>query len=150
MGIEIQTRHGRFYIKNMRDDSPFKSSGTAKGDVIAAVWSRLCDYLGFADFYKLLIDEKESFLLVTIEREMPIRKGIPFDAKLAMEWDGIMVEGLQEGGPCEKAGLKIKDNIIALGGDSLRYTPLKSALRRLRDRSRERKITIRRKINIMR
>ena len=150
LGIEIRTRAGRFYIKKMSDDSPFKRSGAGNGDVIAAVWSRLCDYLGFADFYKLLTDERESFLMIVIERDVSIQKDIPFDAGLTMEWDGIIVQDLPEGGPCEKAGLKIQDNIIAIDGNLLRYTPLRSVLRQLRDMSTEKMLTVRRKLNIMR
>ncbi|MEE8360270.1 MAG: PDZ domain-containing protein, partial [Candidatus Omnitrophota bacterium] len=64
-----------------------------------------------------------------------------------MKWEGAIVESVQAGGGAERSGIKIKDHIVAINRESIRYTPLKTILSRLR-RNKNRIVTVQRKINV--
>ena len=147
LGIGISKIRGRYYIEKLTGASPFKKAGMRKGDAIIAIWSKLCDYLTFKDLYELLIDPNETVLTIIVQRNLAIPKGSSFDAKLEMKWEGAIVGNVPEGGSAEKAGIRIKDHLIEVNRQSIRYTPLKKVLRWLNDRA-ERNIAIQRKVNI--
>ena len=149
-GIEVSSRRGRFYIKRLSPESPFRKGGAEKGDAIVAVWSKLSDYFALSDLCQLLVDTRESFLLITIERDISLEEGGQFDASIGMQWEGVIVNGVPDGGDCGKAGLKLKDHIVAIDGEAIRYAPLKTVERRLANRAGARKIAIRRDLNIIR
>lgn len=150
LGIKISRRkHGRFYIDELTDASVFRKAGIRKGDAIVAVWSRLCDYLTLEDISKLLLDKREAMMLVTVERTIVLPKGATFDAKLEMQWEGVMVDTVTENSDADRVGLRVRDNLVAIDGDSIRYAPLKDVVRMLTEDSADRKkVTIRRKLNV--
>ena len=93
------------------------------------------------------MNPEEAMTTITIERKITLPPDAPFDAKLTMEWEGVVAKSIPEGGAVKKAGLKAGDIIVAIMGNPIRYTPLNIVLEKLKkDVARE--ITIRRKVNI--
>lgn len=148
LGIKINERRGRYFIKSVSSGSSFDKAGARKGDAIISIWSKLCDYLTFKDLFDLLINPKETLMMVTIERRLIIQKNVPFDAKIALKWEGSFIETLNKDGALEKAGFKTLDQITAVDGQATRYAPLKTITRWLRKKSVTRKVTIRRKLSV--
>jgi carboxyl-terminal processing protease len=62
-----------------------------------------------------------------------------------MEFDGLMVSGVNEGTAALKAGLMGSDLVVAINGKPTRYLPLKEAVRLIRGtKGNKVKLTIRR------
>lgn len=148
LGVKIKERRGRYFIKNISSDSSFDKAGARKGDAIISIWSKLCDYLTFKDLFDLLINPKETLMMVTIERTLVIPKNVPFDGKIDIKWEGAFIETLNKDGALEKAGFKALDRITAVDGQTTRYAPLKTITRWLQKKSLTRKVTIRRKLSV--
>jgi len=148
LGIAIQERRGRFFIKDMSGESPFRKAGARKGDAIISVWSKLCDYMSLAELYELLASPGDAMINVTIERDLFMRAGAPFDASVVMEWEGAVVKSVPGGGGAEKAGFRARDLITAINGRPVRYVPLATVTRRLGEADVKKSVSVRRKLNI--
>ncbi|MFH1753504.1 MAG: PDZ domain-containing protein [Candidatus Omnitrophota bacterium] len=147
LGIDVFEKDGRYYVKTLSADSPFAKGGLRRGDALIAVWSKPCDYLSLEDLYDLIDNPDESMVTVTIQRNLAIPADADFDAELEMRWEGVFVEHLPTDGSSQKSGIKLKDNIVAIDKEYIRYTPLKDAINSLKQ-NKERLVTVRRKINI--
>lgn len=149
MGISIsRKKHGRFYISDIAKDSPFKKAGALKDDGIVAIWSELCDYLTFQDLYTFLSNPHEPMTAITIERNLWLQDDKPLGAKIIMKWEGAVVDILSEDGAAKEAGIKNGDSIIAIDGKTIRYIPLNTVLKYLKERGPKTSITIRRKLTV--
>ena len=77
--------------------------------------------------------------------------GTNANATFTMEFDGLTVSGVKEGGSAFEAGLKKGDLITAIDGNSTRYMPLKKAIELIRNsKTGSTKLTLRREIIIWR
>jgi C-terminal processing protease CtpA/Prc len=71
-------------------------------------------------------------------------------ASLSMEFDGLTVSKVTEGGAAWESGLKEGDLIVAINGNSTRYMPLKKAVEDMRRSDGNVKFSIRRDMLIWR
>jgi len=150
LGIYLTRKGGRFYIKDMIKKSPFEKAGARKGDVIIAIWSHLCSYFTTEDLYASLTKPGELMTSVTIERDLTLRGTKPLEANLVMQWEGSVINTIQEDGTAKKAGFKNDDLIIAINGNPTRYTPLKTVVKKLQEMETKTVVTIQRKLTIFR
>lgn len=148
LGIYVSKKEGRFYIDNIYKRSPFKKAGARKGDAITAIWSKLCSYMTFDELHKIIANPEETMVWVTIERSARLHDNMPFGAELIMKWEGATIDNILDESAAGKTGLKAGDIIVAINGQSIRYTPLKKVIRLLRKRGPKTNITIQRKLSV--
>ncbi len=149
LGIGITKRGNSFYITAIDAGSPFKRAGAAKGDAIAAVWGKLCDYLTFDDLQDFMLDPQSVMISVTVERNLKLEEGEPFDGTLAMEWEGATVDRVSKEGSAHNAGFRKGDLLTAIDGSSLRYTPLDTVAKRLQRIRDDRIVRVKRDLDII-
>lgn len=161
LGMTLETRGGFTFIENVARNTPAYNAGIRNDDILVAVWARLTGYMPLKDVLSLLLEKPSIELKCTIERNVGVVKnrswGIfskPNDligASFSMEFDGLTIAYIKEGGPADKAGLKKSDLITAIDGKPTRYMPLKDAIKIIRSsKSNYVKFTLRREILIWR
>lgn len=89
-------------------------------------------------------------MTVTIERNLKLRKGEPFDGLLVMEWEGATLDSVEKESSVYKAGLRVKDLLTGIDGKALRYTPLRIVSGKLDKKDNDRIITVQRKLDVIR
>ncbi|MBI4335637.1 MAG: hypothetical protein HY589_03170 [Candidatus Omnitrophica bacterium] len=138
VGISIESVGGDIMIKEVAPRSPAYEAGVTKGDVLVSFWGRLVKYIPLREIYGMFLDSEVNELRLAVSRHKSVtlrRKGIfsgaedMLGAALAMEFDGLTVEGVKPRGPFEAAGILKGDRIVQLGDVLTRYLPLESACR---------------------
>ena len=129
IGITLKIEAGLPVVDSVQPKSSAAESGIKKNDRLIAVWARLAGYLSMAQVMDMLLDKPSLELKVTIERVFDVKldRGNATGASLSMEFDGLTVGGVKEGGPAFLAGIKKGDLITAVNGQSTRYMPLDKA-----------------------
>jgi len=124
------------------------------GDAIISCWARPVTYAGLKNTSKFLIGLSNTILKVVIERDIKIEK--PPSLKLfspliiSMEYEGPTVGSVKKDNYLYKAGLRASDLIVKINGDSTRYMKLAKLKRKLLHGSKDRVLTIRREVMLMR
>ena len=149
LGITLTQTLGRFYIKNTSMRSNLRKAGIRAGDAIISAWSIMCDYLTLEELHDLLLGPEEATISLTMERKIRFKKGMAFDAKLVMKWEGATLDSVTDGSAAKKAGLRDRDLIVALDSAPMRYTPLKKVMAMIKGRKKTMAITIRRKLIVI-
>lgn len=149
MGIAVsRNEDGRFYVEGLTKNSSFRKAGVRDGDAMISVWSLLCSYLVFEDLCGILTRPEEAMIALVIERKLTLRDDLPFNAKIAMKWEGATIDTVKGKGAAKKTGLKEEDLIIAVGDTPIRYTPLKNVLKMINERRPGTTITVQRKLTV--
>lgn len=131
--ILVRTKDGNFRLGAVLGDSPFKKAGFMAGDYIVSVWSRLASYLTLKDISELLLSKDQHIIDLTFKRRLEFRKqaGAALGAGFVMKWDGMTAESVEDGGVLGRAGLKEGDILVAVNGESIRYTKMAEVLKTL-------------------
>ncbi len=156
-GLILKIAEVNVKVERVLPRSPAYEAGIRRGDLIVAVWGKLTGYMGFEEVLDVLLKKESRELKVTIERTVGI--AISEDrsiltgstkligATLSMEFDGLTASDVIDGGSSHSAGLKKGDLIVAVGGESTRYMPLKDALNKIRlSKSKRAKLSVRREV----
>ncbi len=152
LGLSLAQKGNLPEAEGVSKNSPAYNAGIRKGDLVAAVWSKLTGYLSLKDVIDMLLEKSSIEIKCTIERtaEVARRRG-DIGASFSMEFDGLTVANVKDPSPALDAGLKKKDLIVAIDGQSTRYMPLRKALELIKkSRSETVKLTLRRELTIWR
>jgi len=126
-GITIKMDGVQARIDDVVTGSPAYDAGMKKGDLLVAVWGRLVKYLSINEVVEILLEKTSLETKCTIEHS--VDAGVEdFGAEFKMQFDGMTVSGIKDHSSAKEAGLMVGDIIVAINGDSIRYTPLKKAL----------------------
>ena len=101
----------------------------------------------------MLLDKPSLELKCTIERDIEVNlaSGNNIGASFTMEFDGLTVTGVKEGGAALNAGLKKDDLITAIDGKSTRYMPMNKAVELIKSsKTGYVELTVRREVIIWR
>lgn len=142
IGITLGTKDGGQVVESVRSNSPADEAGVRRNDIIVAVWGRLTGYMPLEDVMKALLEKHSLKIKCTVEREIlvfpnPDRTTMTslkdmLGATLTMQFDGLTISDVFEGGPAFKAGILKDDLVVAIDGKSTRYMPLKKAVSLMR------------------
>ncbi|NQT32347.1 MAG: PDZ domain-containing protein [Candidatus Omnitrophica bacterium] len=132
LGIELQKINEDYIIADVARKSPANIAGIKKGDVLLEIWGRPIGFIGPVEVMKKLIDPGVMDVSVTIERSvlLSVRKGLgrasgKLGIKLGItEMDGIIIKNVKKRSPAASAGLRSKDVITEVQGESTRYMSL--------------------------
>ena len=129
-GITFQMKNGFPVVIGVTPKSAAYLAGIKNGDRIVAIWARLTGYLSLEEVLNMLLDKPSLELKCTLERTVGVNLGFGnnIQASFSMEFDGLTVSGVKNGGAASGAGLKKGDLITAIDGKSTRYMPIKKAL----------------------
>ena len=161
LGITLEIADGIPEIRSVQPGSPAANAGLRKGDRLVSVWGRLTGYMPLKDVVAVLSEKPSLEIKCGIGRTIvvDINPGIRrlsstsglIGAALKMEFDGLTIEDIKEGGPAMRAGIKKGDLVTALDGRSTRYMPLKNAIEYIKSTKNDFiKLTIKREILIWR
>jgi C-terminal processing protease CtpA/Prc len=95
----------------------------------------------------MLTDKNEAMISVVIERDLKLKGDRPLGADLVMKWEGAISDSVEEGKAADRAGMQSGDLLVAVNGESLRYTPLRDIEEMLRD-GKDKSVSIRRKLTV--
>ena len=133
-------------VENVQSHSPADESGVIRGDKLAAIWARLTGYMSLKEVTDALLDKPSLELKCTIERtiNIPINpyriialgENELIGATFVMEFDGLTIASIRDGGASKEAGLKKGDLVIAIDGKPTRYMPLKNAVSMIKNSRR--------------
>ena len=160
-GMTLEIKSGFPCAGSIQPHSPAYEAGMQKGDRLVAIWAKLTGYMELREVLDALLDKPSLELKCTIERALdsavsPYRLVAPgpkelIGASFAMEFDGLTVTSVREGGAAYAAGLKRGDVITSIDDKSTRYMPLNSAVNMIRNsKGNTVKLTVRREILIWR
>jgi len=146
-------------VADVLSESPAEAAGIRKSDKLIAVWGRLTGYMPLKDVLSLFLDKSSMEVKCTVERDVEVAvrdTASPFvnsilliDAMLSMQFDGLTIGFVSEGGTAQKAGLAKDDLIVAVNGKGTRYMPLKRAMQEIQVmKGRVLPLTIRREVTI--
>ena len=150
LGIALsRTKEGDFRMDLMSIKSPFRKAGFKAGDRIVSVSSRLTDYLTLKEMTQLLLAQDQHIIKMTLSRKLKAKKkdSAPLGARFRMKWEGMVAESVAPESVFAAAGLKEGDLLVAVNGESIRYTKMKDVLR-LFDRSEDIKLIIHRTVTV--
>jgi len=153
IGLTLKIDEGLPVVESVKLKSPAQEAGVEKGDRLIAVWSKLTGYLSLEEVTDMLLDKPSLELKCTIERDVKVQLdfGGAIGASFAMEFDGLTISGVREGGSAFTAGLKKGDLITSINGQSVRYMSLRDAVAIIkRSKDRIANLTIRREALIWR
>jgi|GEM_PF-1925 TIGR00299 family protein len=142
-GVTLVTTDGVTIIESVRKNSQADNAGIVSGDILVAIWGRLCGYMTLKDVVENLREKNSLETKVTLERNLTMRVR-PFDsigATLAMQFDGLTVTKIKEGSTGYEAGLRPDDIIIEINGNPTSYMPLKKAITLIK-RSKDGKVNL--------
>jgi hypothetical protein len=130
IGITLEMKDGLPVVTGVTMKSAAYLAGIRNGDRIVAIWARLTGYLSLGEVLDMLLDKPSLELKCTLERTVDVNMGFGnnIQASFSMEFDGLTVSGVKDGGTAFNAGLKKGDLITAIDGKSTRYMPIKKAL----------------------
>ena len=148
-------------ITVVNSKSPAFEAGVRKGDTLVSVWGKLAGYLSLKEILDLLISRSAIEIRCVIERvyDVPLNQNKTvmsgsedlIGAMLVMEFDGLVISGVTDGGAAHEAGIRKGDHVMMIDGKPTRYMPLKKAIDLIKSaRSDTVKLTIRRKATIWR
>ena len=159
--MTLAVKNGLPVVESVQPHSPAYDIGIDKSDRLVAIWARLTGYMSLKEILDSLLDKPSLELKCTIEKtvSIPLKPYtlIPPSAKdragasFAMEFDGLTVASVREGGPAQDAGIKKGDLVTAIDGKPTRYMPLVDAINMI-SKSRESVVilTVRREMLIWR
>jgi len=161
LGITLTIKEGMPQVDAIAIDSPAYEAGIRKGDLIVAVRGKLTGYMSLKDVMKMLLEKQSIESRCVIERTVivPISENRNMltgtmdliGASFSMEFDGLTISDIREGGYSAGAGLKKGDSVVAIYGQLTRYMPLKKALDMIKDsKANGVNLTVRRELSIWR
>lgn len=138
LGITLSIDNSIPVVDSVSIKSPAYEAGIIKGDAIVSIWGRLCGYMPLEDIVSTLLEKPSVEIKCGIERTVAVQlnpdrnmlsslKDIT-GSLFRMEFDGLTISEVREGGPAFEAGLIKSDLIVAIDGKSTRYLPLKTAI----------------------
>ncbi len=141
-GFSLKVIANNIAVAEVVPGSPAYTAGLKKGDYLVALWGKLTGYMSLGDAVATLLKPGSIEIKATIERGIDVaiaRRGFfvsglkeMIGAVFSMEFDGLTVSDLKEGGAADLAGLKARDLVVAIDGKLTRYMPLKDAIRLIR------------------
>lgn len=149
LGITLGMKGNFPVIENVQPHSAAYDAGLEKGDKLTAIWSRLTGYMELTEVMNALLDKPSLELKCTFERAVKVPNGL--GASFTMEFDGLTIASIHEGGPAQQSGLRKGDLITEIDGKSARYMPLKNAVNAIEHAKGDAvNLTIRREVLIWR
>lgn len=131
LGLVFNDPESPFKITGIVPGSPASQTSLLPGDVLASCWGRYVKYMRPEDVYSRLVRPGAMEVKMTVERDLMIQlgRGATSHAGLMgvdLGYDmmsGLIIEGVREDGPAERAGLRPGDAILEIQGYSTRYMP---------------------------
>jgi C-terminal processing protease CtpA/Prc len=138
LGMALAAGSGAPAVSSVRQGSRAYDAGIRRGDTLVAIWGRLTGYIPLKDVMDRVLDKSSSEIRCTIGRTVDValndNRGLfpgpeaIIGASLGIEFDGLAIIKVRSPGPAAMAGLKRGDLIVAIGGASTRYMPLKKVI----------------------
>ena len=138
VGIAIRSKGGVTEIGNVKIGSPAYEAGIRNGDILVAIWGRLVGYMTLGEVVETILEKTSLETKCTIERKVDVRIGENRNLSsntndligitLNMQFDGLTISAVKEGSSAAGAGLKQKDLITEINGNSTRYMTFKRAI----------------------
>lgn len=153
IGITLEMKEGFPVVTGVTPKSAAYIAGIRAGDRIVAIWARLTGYLSLEEVLNMLLDKPSLELKCALERIVGVKLGFGnnIQATFSMEFDGLTIFGVKDGGAASDVGLKKGDLVTAIDGKSTRYMPIKNALTAIkRAKDRHVLLTLRRETLIWR
>ena len=142
LGITLSIDGSVPVVNSVISKSPAYEAGIIKGDTIVSIWGRLCGYMRIEDIVNMLLEKPSVEIKCGIERMVTARLNPErtmlsslndiLGALFRMEFDGLTVFEVKDGGPASEAGFLKNDLIITIDGKSTRYLPLNKAVSMMR------------------
>ena len=113
IGMTLASGGAEPKVSGIGSGMPAAEAGIKKDDLLVSVWGRLTGYMPLADVMKILLDKSSLEIKCTIERVVDVGTRRSFDIKkvigasLAMEFDGLTVSSVEDGGPAFAAARRI-------------------------------------------
>lgn len=135
VGISIKAVNYEVRVDGVLKGSPAYNAGVKEGDTLISVWGKLLRYMQIEQIYKVFLNSTVSELKVVVARDAPLslKRSHIFNSaedmlggRLKIEYEGLVVGDVVEGGPLEKAGFLKGDLITKVNNFSTRYLPLES------------------------
>lgn len=147
------------FLKRDKEKIVVKKIGPArqdilKGDVLIRCWAEPLTYADLKNATKVLIGLSNTILKLVVEREIEIETTQtmklfrPF--AVSMEVEGPTIRTIKEDSATYRSGLRQGDLIVKINDRSTRYMKLGEMKRRLFGKAKEKLLTIRRGITLMR
>ena len=161
IGITLEITDGFPCVDTIQPRSAAADAGMERGDRLIAIWAKLTGYMELHDVLDALLDKPSLELKCTIDREVNIAV-VPYKmvtlgsneligAAFSMEFDGLTVSSVREGGAAADAGIKKGDLVTGIEGKATRYMPLNDAVAMIRNsKGGTVRLTIRKEILIWR
>jgi len=147
LGITLLIDNNIPVVESTSVKSPAYEAGIEKGDAIVSIWGKLCGYMSVEDVVSTLLEKPSVEIKCGIERlvTVPLKPDRTMLSSLddmlggsfSMEFDGLTVSEVKEGGPAFEAGLVKNDRIITIDGKLTRYLPLGKAISMMRDTKKD-------------
>lgn len=152
IGLSLAQKGKMPEAESVSKNSPAYNAGIRKGDLVVAVWGKLTGYMPLKDVMDMLLEKPSIEIKCTIERAVEVAKrGGNIGVSFSMEFDGLTVSNVKYNSPSFVAGLKKRDLVVAINGQSTRYMPLKKAVELIKRSDTETvKLTLRRELTIWR
>jgi len=137
LGLILKEVNGRYVVSSMVANSPAKRAGIRRKDILVTAWGRALTYMEPTEVEKKLLTPGVMDVHVSIERAYFVNLEVTGDkyssilgAKLDFsDMEGLIFTEVYPGGPAEKIGIKEKDAVVSLQGQSTRYMPFKEVER---------------------
>ena len=144
-GMALALKDGIPEVSAVAAGSPAYEAGIRKGDRLVSIWGRLTGYTPLKEVIDRLTERSSLEIKCAIERTIEAGVKPDIGASFVMEFDGLTVSAVKDGGQAFEAGLEKGDLIVAIDGNSARYIPLKKAVDLIKDQKKNSvKLTLRR------
>jgi predicted metalloprotease with PDZ domain len=139
LGIVLEKKNDWVRIGNIDPKGKAAQAGLKKNDRLATVDGNSQRYLGLEAVRKNLLVPAYSNFILEFDRDVFIHKAddaaLDLDAiglKLKLEYAGLVVESVKEGGLADKAGIKEGDLLTHVNGAATRYLPYNKVVKLVR------------------
>lgn len=150
-GLFLEKKGDWTQVEFVNAKSPAAVAGLRKNDRLVAIDGRSLRYLSLAAVMQAFMEPRFSNFVLEFERDCFLKKKNRRDnlkkigLKLALEYQGIVVQDVAPKSPAEDAGLKSQDLLTHIHSEPTRYLPIQKAVQRVEQPKDERVIlTVRR------
>jgi len=145
MGIIIERNKDDIRVKTVSENLGADKAGISPADVITNVWGLSVKYMDAQQAANIMAGAPETFVKITIEKNIFIKAApLPwfkrflgflffddFGMKLTLKTSGLVVSSLSAKGTAKDSGIRAKDEIISINGESVRYMPVSMVRRKI-------------------
>lgn len=161
LGILLAQEGAIFIIEKVVPFSSADKAGIKKGDILISIWGEHISHRKIDEIIDDLIGPKYSEVRISLERDVPVLiedirpdkdlyKGL--GVLLDFEYEGLKIQKVAPEKIGKKAGFKKSDFVMAIDGESTRYSPLDKIIGYINNAKNKEKIifTIRRTLILRR